>query len=89
MKTSIEILIEHLKDLEQQKFIPENVKSGINLSIEMAQMIVPNYESERKIFAFSFLMFFFNNNTEQKSMEEIYQSFIQSLKNENHETDSE
>jgi hypothetical protein len=86
MKSALNLALEHMKELQQQTFIPEQVKEGIGHCIKLSEMALDYDEVERRNLAIGFISFFLDNNSKEKSMDVLYQNYIQSLKTETNET---
>ena len=86
MKSALNYVLEHMKDLQQQTFIPEQVKEGIGHCIKLSEMALAYDEVERKHLAIGFIPLFLDNNSKEKNIEKLYQNYIESLKNQKNET---
>jgi hypothetical protein len=91
MKSALNLSLEHMKELQQQTFIPEQVKEGIGHCIKLSEMALDYDEVERRNLAIGFISYFLDNNkmamySKEKSMDVLYQNYIQSLKTETNET---
>jgi hypothetical protein len=86
MKSALNLALEHMKELQQQTFIPEQVKEGIGHCIKLSEMVLDYDEVERRNLAIGFISFFLDNNSKENNMDLLYQNYIQSLKTETNET---
>jgi hypothetical protein len=86
MKSALNLALEHMKELQQQTFIPEQVKEGIGHCIKLSGMALDYDEVERRNLAIGFISFFLDNNSKENNMDLLYQNYIQSLKTETNET---